>query len=169
MSSGEIPHRPESDRADPATLHIARHGNQERAKDVGVALVEAAHDRAVDARREIIERAIPAQRDRVDTSEDLFPWAEEVELEVGPLLGKTAPMDGEDIAVVVVLAEQVAGALPTGDDQVGTLGDRRTLHIDRAPTHQTGGRSVRRQQARRTLFIAMPPFGSVRHWIKLRA
>ena len=90
-AAGEIAHRLQRGGAEPATLNIARNDDQQGAEDVGVALVEAARDRSVDTGGQITDGAVPAQRDRVCTGEDLAAVAEKVELKVGPLLGEAVP------------------------------------------------------------------------------
>jgi len=83
-------------------LKVAGHYDDERAKDVGALLVEAACDRAVDAGGKVLHGAVPADGDAARSGEDLFA-VHEMELELGQLVGQAAPVAVEDVSVVVVL------------------------------------------------------------------
>src|SRR3954468_3470460 len=96
MATRDVAHCPHRHGAHASTLEVARHDDHERAEHVRAALVEAAGDRAVDSRREVLGRAVPAQRDGTRPREDLVVVADEVELEVRPLLGQARPVLVED-------------------------------------------------------------------------
>jgi hypothetical protein len=88
-------------------LPARRNRDQKGAEDVGAAFVEAAGDRAVDARRQIVDAAVPANRDGPRARDELVAL-DEVELEVRQLLRQPRPVPVEDVAVVVVLGQSVA-------------------------------------------------------------
>jgi hypothetical protein len=121
-------HRLERGRAEPTPLEAARDHDHERAEDVRAALVEAAGDGAVDAGGETLDRAVPAHGDRAGPRENLAAVADEVELEVGPLVVQPPPVAVEDVAVVVVLGQDVACELPGGIGEIGALADGEGLH-----------------------------------------
>jgi hypothetical protein len=64
-----------------------RHRDQQRAEDVCFPFVEAAGDRAVDPRREVIDCSVPPDRDRPGPREDLVVLVQ-VKLEVRALFGQ---------------------------------------------------------------------------------
>jgi hypothetical protein len=109
-------------RAPPFPAPRPRNRDQHRAQDVRALLLEAALDGAVDSRRQILDRALPADRDRARPRDDLVPL-EQVELEVRALFGQAAPVAVQDVAVVVVLGELVARRVPGGLDEIRPLPD----------------------------------------------
>src|SRR5436190_20329962 len=68
-----------------------------------------------------------------------------MELELGPFLNQPTPIAVEDIAMVVVLREGVAGPLRRGIGELGVLCNRRDLHV----VHD--GVTRRRSRRRRVL------------------
>ncbi len=64
-------HRLDRGTAHTASLHIAGHGDQERAEYVRVTVFEPEPNRAVDPCRQILDRPLPPQRNRVGASKDL--------------------------------------------------------------------------------------------------
>ena len=102
--------------------HRLRDHDHERAEDVRAALVEAARDRAADPGRQVLDGAVPAQRDRPRPRKDLVA-VDDVELEVGQLLGQPRPVAVEDVPVVVVVRERILGRFPGGLGELGALPD----------------------------------------------
>ena len=143
MLHGDVAHCTDGGCAQAAALEVARHHDHERTEGVRTAFVEAARDRTVDPRGQIVDRAVPAKRDGSGTRKDLAVVVEEVELELGALVGQPAPVDVENVAVVVVLGQRVARSLPRWADEVGPLGDCRCLHLStKKKSHRVGGAFV---------------------------
>ena len=62
-------------------------------------------------------------------TEDLIGLADEVELELGPLLGQAAPVAVKYVAVLVVLTQRVVRPLTCPLGQVWPLRDRYDVHL----------------------------------------
>ena len=88
VTAREVAHRFHRDCAQAPALEIARHHDHERAERVRAALVEAARDRTVDARGQIADGPVPAQREGAGAGEDLVLFADEVELKLRALFGE---------------------------------------------------------------------------------
>jgi len=116
----DLDHRLECDAADARSLVCPRNGDQERAQDVGAALIEAARDRSVNSRRQAFHSSVPAHRDRSRAFDQLVA-VEHVELEIGSFLGQATPVAIEHVAVVVVLRQGVVRQVPRLLGQVGPL------------------------------------------------
>ena len=72
VAAGDIAHRAHGGHAHPPALDVPRNHNHERAEHVGVGLVETTSDRAVDPGRQVLQRAVPAERDGAGQGEDLI-------------------------------------------------------------------------------------------------
>jgi hypothetical protein len=128
VPTGELEHSLDGDATEAPALEVTADLDQERAEHVRAALVEAPRDRAVDSRGQVVDASVPTDGKRTCASEELLRLVDEVELELGPLLGEAAPVAIEDVALLVVLAESVVGALKSPLGQVGPLRDRDDLH-----------------------------------------
>jgi len=72
VAAGDIAHRAHGGHAHPPALDVPRNHNHERAEHVGAGLVETTSDRAVDPGRQVLQRAVPAERDGAGQGEDLI-------------------------------------------------------------------------------------------------
>jgi hypothetical protein len=120
--SGDRDHRLECETAETAPLCRPGNRDQERTEDARAAFLEAALDRPVDARGKVVDGSVPANRDRARPRDGLVP-IDEVELELRQLFGEPAPVDVEDVAVVVVLGQDVLNGKPCGLEELGPFGD----------------------------------------------
>jgi hypothetical protein len=83
-------------------LDVARHHDHQCPQRVRSCLIEAAGDRVVDPHRQVVDAAIPAQRDRPGPRDEITV-GKQVKLEIGSLLRQPSPVAIQNIAVVVVL------------------------------------------------------------------
>jgi len=127
VGAPDVRHRLQRGCAEAASLQPPGDLDHHRAQRVPAAFVDAAHDRVVDPVREVVERPVPANREAPRAGEDL-PVVDQVELELGELLGEPAPVLVQHVAVVVVRGERVVGRLPRGLGEVGPFCDREDVH-----------------------------------------
>src|SRR5881296_1696781 len=88
----DLAHGADCSRAQASALEVPRNHDHECAEGVRVTLVEATSDRTVDAGRQVLDRAVPPERDRARPREDLVVVSDEIELESGQLLGEARPI-----------------------------------------------------------------------------
>jgi hypothetical protein len=86
MPPGELAHRLHRHTAQATALEPSRDRGDQRAQHGRLRLLESARNRPVDPRRKIFGRTIPANWNRLASSEDLTLLVDQMELEVGPLV-----------------------------------------------------------------------------------